>query len=233
MTKTVFRPITRIGPYGRALLRGRLLREESFTLFCDGRKEAELNCLPFDLEALAVGHLFSLGLLTRREEIHSLDVDRVGRRILLVRQRADRLRTTLDLEISLSPEAVHHLQADFNGASSLAQETDAAHGCALADENGLLVFLEDLDRHNALDKVLGEMILKAYAPAGKVLFFSGRLDRRMVEKAIRGGVKLLIAPRSPSLAAVEAAEAEDVTLLGAVRPGNINIYTHPRRIMGA
>jgi FdhD protein len=81
-----------------------------------------------------------------------------------------------------------------------------------------------------MDKVLGEFLLQNMNADGKALLFSGRLALDMLEKAIATGIKVLISPGAPTLAAVEAAEAHGLTLLGFVRPDNINIYTNPERI---
>ncbi len=233
MPETVIRRLTRLTPQGRAEVEDCLLAEEGYELFVDGRPAARLECLPRDLEELAVGHLFGLGLLHDRDGLRSLAVDFRRRRLEATLRPGGRPRPVpSEPEASFTPDDVHRLQADFNARGRLFRATGAAHGCALAEREGILIFMEDVARHHALDKVVGAMVLQDISPVGRALFFSGRVALALLEKAARSGVKLLVAPGAPSAAAASEAEARDVTLLGFVRPGYINLYTHPRRIVG-
>ena len=126
---------------------------------------------------------------------------------------------------------VHSLQAAFEERCALFRQTGAAHSCALATPEGILLFYEDIARHNALDKLIGAMQLQGVSPQGKLMIFSGRLAVDMLEKAAVSGVCLLMAPGAPSLASVELAQAMRISLLGFVRKDNINIYTCPHRVV--
>ena len=227
----VMRQITRINARGRQVVDDLVLKEETYSVFCNEKKIADLHCLPFFLEQLAVGYLFCRSHLQTRDDITQVGIDKASRTVRVDLESSPAAKQwNGEGEICLARVDIHRLQENFNDRCELFRKTGAAHSCALADSNGILVFMEDIARHNALDKVIGEMILSGISPAGKALIFSGRLAFDMLEKTTRSGVKLLIAPGAPSLAAVEQAEQNQLTLLGFVRRDNMNIYTHPHRV---
>ena len=85
---------------------------------------------------------------------------------------------------------------------------------------------EDIGRHNAVDKVIGRLLLDGDLPANELgLFVSGRASFEMVQKAWAGGFGTLVAVSAPSALAVDAAIAADMTLAGFVRDGTMNVYT--------
>ncbi len=227
---SVDRTITRIGPSGRHEVMDVLLREERYELVCNGIMVAELHCMPNQLRELAVGRLRTLGLLQEISALQTLCIDEKKCVIETTVVASSAPDATTPGDVRLAPAQVHALQQAFNERCDLFRATGAAHSCALATTDNLLLFCEDIARHNALDKVIGAMLLQDLNPDGKILIFSGRLASDMLSKVVACGVKLLIAPGAPSLTSVEMAEAYGITLLGFVRRDNINIYTCPQRI---
>ena len=227
---SIERAITRIGPQGRREVMDVLLREELYELVCNGTCVAELHCMPSLLRELAVGRLRTLGLLHEISSLRALSIDEQHRVIEASVAEFSATAVNAPGDVRLAAAQVHTLQVTFNERCDLFRATGAAHSCALATSEGLLLFCEDIARHNALDKVIGAMLLQGLSPDGKILIFSGRLASDMLSKVVACGVKLLIAPGAPSLTSVEMAEAHGITLLGFVRRDNINIYTCPQRI---
>ena len=227
---SVDRIITRIGPLGRREIVDVLLREERYELVCNGIAVAELHCMPSLLRELAVGRLRTLGLLHEISALQALGIDEKNCVIEASVAACSAPTAGASDDVRLAPTQVHALQQAFNERCDLFRATGAAHSCALATPDGLLLFCEDIARHNALDKVIGAMLLQGLDPNGKILIFSGRLASDMLSKVVACGVKLLIAPGAPSLTSVKMAEAHGITLLGFVRRDNINVYTCPQRI---
>ena len=105
------------------------------------------------------------------------------------------------------------------------------HGAGLFDASGeMLVVMEDVGRHNAVDKVLGHLLMSGADRGDKGLILSGRLSYEMVLKAARAGIPLVCSVSAPTALGVEVGEKTGVTLVGFLRGTGFNTYTHPRRI---
>ena len=104
--------------------------------------------------------------------------------------------------------------------------TGGVHAAAAFDRDGTVLFVrEDIGRHNAVDKIVGTMLLDGELPAtGRGLFVSGRASFEMVQKAWAAGFEVLVAVSAPSALAVRTAEIAGLTLVGFVRDGSANVY---------
>jgi FdhD protein len=99
------------------------------------------------------------------------------------------------------------------------QETGGIHAAALTDGERLLAHAEDIGRHNAVDKVIGTMLLEQRSPAGLVLLVTGRISGELAFKAARAGIALIATPSVPSTIAVDIARAAGMALVGRAVSG--------------
>lgn len=137
---------------------------------------------------------------------------------------ADPLKIKREVLVSL-PDRLREQQKVFGSTGGL-------HAAALFDADGeLLVAREDVGRHNAVDKVLGRMLMTSAIPAaGTVLMVSGRASFELVQKAVMAGVPVLAAVSAPSSLAADLAEEAGMTLVGFLRGETGNVYTGAERI---
>jgi len=123
------------------------------------------------------------------------------------------------------PERLRAAQAGFD-------ETGGLHAAGLFTPDGQLAdHAEDVGRHNAVDKVVGRMLLREALPLSQhLLCVSGRTSFEIVQKAVLAGIPIVAAVSAPSSLAIELAHESGITLVGFVRGDSFNIYAHPQRI---
>jgi FdhD protein len=135
--------------------------------------------------------------------------------------------TRVPLEVLLElPDTLRRRQSVF-------ERTGGLHAAGLFATDGTVVELrEDVGRHNAVDKVIGQRVLAGAVPVrDHVLQVSGRASFEIVQKAAVAGIPVVSAVSAPSSLAVDAADRFGMTLLGFVRDGGCNVYTHPERVV--
>ncbi|MBU3931287.1 MAG: formate dehydrogenase accessory sulfurtransferase FdhD [Proteobacteria bacterium] len=233
-------------------------REFPLTIMLNGEQLVTVLCSPGDLKALAAGFLFSEGMIRAKEEITGLTLD--GERgIIRIRTATDktadgklfmkRVLTTgcgrgmafysyADLDrkkkirsdLRVTPAEVLALNRRFQGASELYRTTHGVHSAALCDNREILVFAEDIGRHNAVDKVLGRCLLEGIAVSDRILVTSGRISSEILFKAAGSGIPVIVSKSAPTDMGVELARELGITLIGFVRGGGMNVYAGEERI---
>jgi FdhD protein len=132
----------------------------------------------------------------------------------------------------IAPEAVSRAVASIGDSQSLFRQTGGAHGAMLTTADGVRVTsFEDVGRHNAVDKVVGAMLLERKLPlGGHILVVSGRASFELVQKAVLAGIPVLASVSAPSSLAVELAARMNLTLCGFVRGATMNVYSGVDRL---
>jgi len=120
---------------------------------------------------------------------------------------------------------------EFQKKSDLFRLTGCFHGAALSDGKRILVFAEDIGRHNAVDKVIGYFLLENIPFRGKVMLVSCRLSSEIVSKCSRWEIPIVASRAAATDLAIEIAEVSGITLVGFVRGDSMNVYTNPQRIV--
>ena len=135
---------------------------------------------------------------------------------------------------SVSISVLLGLPGRMRKAQSKFGDTGGIHAAALFDFSGaLLCVAEDVGRHNAFDKLVGENLLAGHLPlSDRVVLLSGRASFELVQKALRAGVAVLAAIGAPSSLAVNLAVASGLTLVGFLRETQCNVYSNPQRLTG-
>jgi FdhD protein len=133
---------------------------------------------------------------------------------------------------TISAETVAALPERLRTRQAVFDETGGLHAAGLFERHGRLVDVaEDVGRHNAVDKIVGRMLMKEALPLSEYLLcVSGRTSFEIVQKAIVAGIPIVAAVSAPSSLAIELAQAYGVTLVGFIRGDSFNIYAHAERI---
>ena len=233
--------------------------EHPLTLYVDKREILTLMTLGAAPEALAVGYLRNQRLLDRVEDILSVQVDwdvnavaivtRGGLRDLDTKMQR-RTKTTgcgqgtvfgdlmdeID-SVSLPADARLHqstLYALLNSVrlhESVYKQAGAVHGCALCTGAEILMFVEDVGRHNAVDAIAGRMWLDGIDGGDKVFYTTGRLTSEMVIKAAQMGIPFLVSRSGLTQMGYEIARKVGMTMIGRATNRHFLLFTGSERFV--
>ena len=225
---------------------GEIVREQPLTVYVNGERFLTLLCTPVKLEALVIGYLWMEKVIEGLDEIRALDVSAVDGRVDVslthpvslpteriltsgcgggITFRIDhRLFPRLQSSLRVQPEQIRLRMKDLFNAAVNYKVSRGIHGAALADSERLLLVAEDVGRHNAVDKIKGEALLRGIPTEDRLLLSTGRVSSEMLLKAARMGVPLVASRTSPTEMAVALAEQLGVTVCGYVRAEGFNLY---------
>ncbi|TFF87986.1 MAG: formate dehydrogenase accessory sulfurtransferase FdhD [Promethearchaeota archaeon] len=142
-------------------------------------------------------------------------------------KEAPLLENKFTIKASMISECIVKMQSE----TKLFRETGGCHGCAIFDENAkLLTAMEDIGRHNAIDKALGDLLIKKKSFDNVILCSTGRLTGDSVLKAVRARIPIVASISAPIESGIRLAFVYGTTLIGFVRGNRMNIYTHPFRV---
>jgi FdhD protein len=134
-------------------------------------------------------------------------------------------------EAELRTSWLYSLTHTINTTPSLYLEAGAIHGCVLAQQDRPLVYMEDVGRHNAVDKIAGWMFTEKVSPHDKIFYTTGRLTSEMVIKTVRMGIPILISRSGFTAWGVELARKANLTLIGRARGRRFVALAGEKRIV--
>ena len=143
------------------------------------------------------------------------------------------LKSETNDDFKIDKQIVFSLSDKLKLKQAIFNNTGGIHAAALFSSDGeLLLMMEDVGRHNALDKLIGGLITlnKIKLTKKAVLFLSGRASFELLQKATLAGIVIVCAVGAPSSLAVQTADEFGITLIGFLREGRFNIYSHQERV---
>lgn len=250
--------ILKLSEKGTSCIEDVVAREFPLTIILNNQELATLLCSPTNPEYLAIGFLFSEGLLKGKGEIRKImvddqrgvvrveaDSDEEFARDALCRRfitsgcgRGTSFYSAVDVQghvkvqspLKISTLEIVALVNEFQSRSQIYRATGGVHSAALCDTKHILVFNEDIGRHNAVDKVLGECILNDISTDDRVIITSGRISSEILLKVAKRNMPMIISKSAPTNLGVKLADDLGITLVGFVRGRRMNVYTHEWRI---
>lgn len=233
-----------------------LVGEFPLLLNVNGREIATLIASPHDLRFLVAGFLRLQGFVKKVEDFQLLSVcndfgiarvqikgdlpeklkpvltSGCGTGITFTVPQAMKVGADLASAGQFSPMAVFAMMDELAGKADGYRSHGGMHSAAVGN-GSIVLYAEDLGRHNTLDRIAGEALLKGVDLAGMMLVTSGRVSTEMVAKSALLGIGLIASRTSPTDMAVRLADESGITLIGYVRGGKFELYTHPERLQDA
>lgn len=218
--------------------------ERPLTLFLNGQEIVTMMTIGDYPDYLALGYLTNQRMLLPDDEVTGIDFDAEIETIVVRTARQtnyeERLKkktqtsgcaqgtvfgnmmdavesVTLDRQAELKTSWIYSLSKQINLTPSLYLEAGAIHGCVLCENDRPLIYMEDVGRHNAIDKIAGYMRVHGVAPAGKIMYTTGRLTSEMVIKTAQMGIPILISRSGFTAWGVQLARQIGMTLIGRAK----------------
>ncbi|MEM2110504.1 MAG: formate dehydrogenase accessory sulfurtransferase FdhD [Candidatus Bathyarchaeia archaeon] len=235
-----------------------IIVESRTELYVDDECYAIFFSSPFQIKELIIGHLITEGIIEKLQDILSLEISEgkacvhLSKKLEMSSARKPRFMLTScesgagkippqllkkimkakkASNIRFSNHVVSKAVETLNSLSLLFRKTGGTHASALLDEDGkMMVFAEDIGRHNAVDKVIGRAALEGVDFSKTLLASTGRLTSEIVVKAAIVGMPAIISLSAPTDKGIKIAEMAGLTLIGFARGRRFNIYTHPVKI---
>jgi FdhD protein len=217
--------------------------ERALTIFLNGQEIVTAMTIGDYPDYLAVGYLLNQNMLLPDDVVTGVDYDEELAVVVVRTKRKTNYEKKLKKKVQTSGCAqgtvfgdlmealegvslpktelrtswLYALTHKINTTPSLYLEAGAIHGCVLAREDQPLVYMEDVGRHNAVDKIAGWMFKEKVSPSDKIFYTTGRLTSEMVIKTVRMGIPILISRSGFTAWGVELARKANLTLIGRAR----------------
>lgn len=218
--------------------------ERPLALYLNSREIVTLMTVGDYPECLAAGYLINQNMLRADDVVTGIEYDEMAEAVVVRTEHETDFEEKLSKQtrtsgcalgtvfgdimetfedMVLDPEARVHtswlyaLTAAINTTPSLYLEAGAIHGCVLCEGDRPLIYMEDVGRHNAVDKIAGYMYLNDISADGKMFYTTGRLTSEMVIKTVQMGIPVLISRSGFTAWGVELARQAGLTLIGRAR----------------
>ncbi|MBT3333682.1 MAG: formate dehydrogenase accessory sulfurtransferase FdhD [Rhodospirillaceae bacterium] len=227
-----------------AAVNTRVVVEQPLTLYLNGQEIVTMMTIGDHPDCLAVGYLLNQNMLRPDDTLTGIDYDEELSVVVVRTERVTDFEEKLkkktltsgcaqgtafgDImehfdEVKLPGDAllktswIYSLSRKINQQPSLYLTAGAIHGCVLCAEDSPLIYMEDVGRHNAIDKIAGWMFLNGMTAADKIFYTTGRLTSEMVIKTVRMGIPIVISRSGFTAWGVDLARQANLTLVGRAK----------------
>lgn len=229
-----------------------IIAEQSVSLTVNGKVWLSFMCTPVDLEALAIGFLYNEKIINTLDEIKDIYVcdhkdnvdiwlDRSAEEPQNWRRTSgctggytsailEEIESVPNNGLVITPENILKLIRNLFESQDIYKKSGGVHSSALANKDEIIFQLEDVGRHNTLDKIAGKLLLNKIESNPKIILTTGRISSEMLQKAARIKTSILISRTSPTSLSVNLAQKLGITLIGYARGHRFNIYSNAERV---
>lgn len=226
--------------------------EKEITVYINLQELVTIQCTPTKIDCLIYGFLYAEGIISGLGDVTSMSVcgsDAMADvRLVNPDYQVPTSRTItsgcgggavfkidsrkVESDFRLEPADVLSTMRQLQERIETQRTSGGMHTSALADTKGLLVVTDDIGRHNTLDKIQGECLMRDLPTKDRLLLTTGRVSSEMMLKAARMQAPVVVSRHSPTGAAVSIARDLGVTLIGYARGNRLTVYSHPERLGG-
>ncbi|MDI6719091.1 MAG: formate dehydrogenase accessory sulfurtransferase FdhD [Methanomicrobiales archaeon] len=231
-----------------------VVEETPLTVNVNGRTAVTAMVSPNEIEEFVVGFLYTERIIEGIDDIESMKVEKnivnvltknlfkaIGAKKIVLSgcggisspfdlQRLPRITSAFAVSAASIAEGMKQLLTEDSGIHKM---TGGVHAVGLSRGDGLIIRSQDIGRHNAFDKVIGRALREGIDLSRSFALTSGRISSEMVRKCLVAGIPIIASRGATTSLAIETAERTGLCVIGFVRAGKMNIYTHPEHIEGA
>ncbi len=235
----------------------KVIQEGSLTIFLNNQEIVTLMCIIDHPKYLAIGYLINQNMIKNNEKIKSIDYDKdLSTIVIRTNKKRDyekilkkKITTSgcaqgtifgniyeeikkikLKSKIIIKHEWIYDISKKINLTPSLYLEAGAVHGCVICEKNNPIIYMEDVGRHNAVDKIAGYMNLNKIKSTNKIFYTTGRLTSEMIIKTVKMGIPILISRSGFTSWGVELANQTNLTLIGRAKGKKYLILSGQNRV---
>lgn len=237
-----------------------VIQERAFTLNLNGREFITLLCAGHHVDELAVGFFHGEGFLERLEDLKRIVVDAEAGTVDVLTtsetplpERLWQKRTVtsgcgkgslfyfaldallsrpVESSLRVVPRQIVDRIEDLNRLSETYRRTHGVHNTALVTPDRVVLFRDDIGRHNAVDMIAGHAFMNRISLEDKILLTTGRLTSEIIIKAAKIGLAMVVSRNTASSLAIELARSLHITLIGYARAGKFTVYSGFERVVG-
>ena len=236
-------------------IEGEIVEEGLVCISVNGEELATFMCTPSDLDKLALGFLFNERIIKSLHDVLHIHVSKattcvdVWLRDMNFTRPSRAIITSgcgggvtfddlsgkhepLTSDLTATPEQLADLIQQMHLGAASYKRARGIHTAVLAEDHQVLLQVEDVGRHNCLDKLCGAALQQEVKTQDRILLSSGRISSEMINKARRLQTPIVCSRTSPTSLSVALAETWNMTIVAYVRNKRMRIYTHPERVLG-
>lgn len=242
-----------LGPGSPQQIDGEVVDEALVCISINGEELVTFMCSPTDLKEMAVGFLYNEGIIDSLNEVRTIHISKQNSCVDVWLKKEDTLlpqrkiitagcgggvtfddlsgqHEPLDSDLTTTSEELTDLMRQMHMGAELYHRARGIHTAAIGEKLTLTLQVEDVGRHNCLDKLAGAALLKELPTEDRILLSSGRISSEMINKARRLKTPIVCSRTSPTSLSVALAEKWNLTIVAYLRKNRMRVYTHRERL---